>query len=84
MWIATVDFGMGIRLGVLQSDCLSNLRFADDVLQFSISLEQLRNMMCDFKRSTENVGLTIHAEKTKILSNQRSNRRKEVIDSIKV
>ena len=50
------DKGMGISLGVLQSDCLSNLRFAKT-----------------------------HLEKTKILSNQRSNRRKEVtIDNIKV
>ena len=76
---------MGISLGVLQADCLSNPRFADDVLLFSTSLEQLRNMMCDFKKSTENVGLNIYPEKTKILSNQRSNTRKEVtIDNIKV
>ena len=61
--------GMGIRLGVLQSDCLSHLRFAGDVLLFSASLEQLRNMMCDFKKSAEHVGLKIHPEKT-ILSNQ--------------
>ena len=41
--------------------------------------------MCDFKKSTENEGLKIHPEKTKILSNQGSNRRKEVtIDNIKV
>ena len=77
--------GMGIRLGDPQSDYLSILRFADDVLLFSTSLEQLRNMMCDFKKSTGNVGLKIHPEKTKILSNQRSDRRKEVtIDNIKV
>ena len=42
-------------------------------------------MMCDFKRSTEKVGLKIHPEKTKILSNQSSNRRREVaINNIKV
>ena len=35
-------------------------------------------MLCDFKRSTETVGLKIHSEKTKILSNQSSNKRKEV------
>ena len=77
--------GMGISLGDLQADCLSNLRFADDVLLFSTWLEQLRSMMCDFKKSTESVELKIHLEKTKILSIQGSNRRKEVtIDNIKV
>ena len=76
--------GVGISLGVLQSDCFSNQRFAGDVLLFSTSLEELRNMMCD-QKSTENEGPNIHPEKTKILSNQRSNRRKEVtIDNFKV
>ena len=69
--------GMGISLCVLESDCLSNLRFADDVLLLFTSLEQLRNLMCDNKKGTENVGLKIHSEKTKILSSQTSNRRKK-------
>ena len=51
-------------------DCLTNLRFADDVLLFASSKEQLQKMLCEFKRSTEKVGLRIHPEKTKILSNQ--------------
>ena len=54
---------MGIRLGDLQAECLSNLRFSDDVLLFSTTLEQLRSMMCDFKKSTESVGLKIHQKK---------------------
>ena len=42
-------------------------------------------MTCEFKRSTEKVGLGIHPEKTKILSNQSSDTRKEIeIDDIKV
>ena len=41
--------------------------------------------MCDFKQSTESVGLKIHPDKTKILRNQSSNKRKEVeINNIKV
>ena len=77
--------GMGICLGDSESDCFSNLRFADDVLLFSTSLVQLQKMMCDIKQSTERVGLKIHPDKTKILSNQCSNRRKEVeIHNIKV
>ena len=62
--------GTGISLGVLQADCFSNLRFADAVLLFSTSMEQLINMMCDFKKSTDNVGLKVHPEKTKTLSNK--------------
>ena len=42
-------------------------------------------MKTDFKRSTEKVELKIHSDKTKILSNQRSNRQTEVkIDDIKI
>ena len=68
--------GVGICLGDSESDCLTNLCFADDVLLFSTSLVQLQKMMCDFKQSTERVGLKIHPDKTNILSNQSSNRRK--------
>ena len=76
---------MGIRLGDYESDCLTNLRFADDVLLFSTSLVQLQKMMCDIKHSTETVGLKIHPNKTNIPSNQSTNRRKEVqINNIKV
>ena len=42
-------------------------------------------MMCDFKRSTERVGLNIHRGKTNNLRNQSSNMRREVaINNIKV
>ena len=59
----------GIRLSDKAEDCLTNLRFADDVL-FSTSLEKLREILCEFKISTEAVGLGIHTDKTKILINQ--------------
>ena len=45
-------------------DCLTNLRFADDVVLFSTSLERLHEMLCEFKSSTEAVGLGIHPDKT--------------------
>ena len=38
----------GIRLSDKTEDCLTNLRFADDVLLFSTSLEKLREMLCEF------------------------------------
>ena len=42
-------------------------------------------MMCDFRQSSESVGLKIHLDKTKILSNRSANKRKEVeINNIKV
>ena len=76
---------MGICLGDCETDCFTDLRFADDVLLFATSLEQLQKMLCDFNRSTEKVGLKIHPGKTKILGNQSSNKKKEVtIDNIKV
>ena len=62
--------GMGENLSDHDRDCLTNLRFADDVMLFAISKEQIRKMMCDFKKATEKVGLRIHPDKTKILSNQ--------------
>ena len=61
------------------------MSFAEDVLLFASSKEQLQNMLCEFKRSTEKVGLSIQPGKTKILSNQSLNIRKEIeIDDIKV
>ena len=68
--------GMGIYLSDNDHDCLTNMRFADDVLPFETSKEQLQNMVREFKRSTEKGGLRIHPGKTKILSNQSSDTRK--------
>ena len=62
--------GMGIYPSNHDRDCLTNLRFADDVMPFATSKEEIRKMMCDFKKATEKVGLRIHPDKTKILSNQ--------------
>ena len=61
---------MGIFLSDHDRDCLTNLRFADDVMLFATSKEHVRKMMCEFKKATEKVGLRIHPDKTKILSNQ--------------
>ena len=68
--------GMGISLGDQQADCLSNLRFADDVILFSTSLEQLRSMMCDFKKKYRKCGTENPRRQDEILSNQGSNRKK--------
>ena len=34
--------GLGIKLGDEKRDCISNLRFADDVLMMANSLKQLK------------------------------------------
>ena len=62
--------GMGIYLSDQDHDCLTNLRFADDVMLFATSKEQIPKMLCEFKEATEKVGLRIHPDKTKIPSNQ--------------
>ena len=75
----------GIRLSDKAEDCLTNLRFADDVLLFSTSLQKLHEMFCEFKTSMEAVRLFIHPDKTKILSNQDKIKAKEItVDNIKI
>ena len=56
--------GMGICLGDCDLDCLTNLRYADDVLLFATSKEQLQKMLCDFKHCTEKVGLEFCEKKS--------------------
>ena len=76
--------GLGICLGSTDHDCLTNLHFAEDMLLFDSTKEQFQKMLRVFKQSTEKVGLKIHSGKTKILSSQSSNSRKEIkIDNIK-
>ena len=75
----------GIKLSNVSEDCLTNLRFADDVLLFLTSPNNSRDMLFEFKISTEAVGLGIHPDKTKILSNQDKVKAKEIeVDNIKI
>ena len=64
--------GMGIYLTDNDHGCLTNLRYADDVLLFATFKEQLQKMLCELKKSTEKVGPRIHPGKTNILSKQSS------------
>ena len=41
--------GLGIKLIDETRDCISNLRFADNVLMMATSLKQLKRMIADFK-----------------------------------
>ena len=67
---------MVIKVGVAQSHCISHWRFADEVLLLFSSLNQLKKMMSDFKRSTSKTELQIHAEKANIFSNQKAKKQK--------
>ena len=79
---------MGIYLRDHDHDCLTNLRFADDVLLFATSKEQLQKMLHEIKESTEKVGLKIHPGKTNVPSNQCSlcsdTKKQMQIDDIKI
>ena len=76
---------LGIKLSDEKRDCISNLRFADDELMMANSFKHLKRMMTDFKKSTEAQWLDIHPTKTKILTNHKSNRLKEIeIDGMHV
>jgi hypothetical protein len=48
---------------------LQNLRFADDILLIGKSLREVQTMLEDVATQTAQVGLQLHAGKTKILSN---------------
>ena len=76
--------GMGICLSDNDHDCLINMIYADDVAPVCILERTAPKMLCEFKRSTEKVGLRIHPGKAKILSNQSSDTRKEIeVDNIR-
>ena len=69
-WQKTI--GMGIYLSDHDHDCLTNLRFADDVLWFARSKRTASKKMYEFKERSEKEGLRIRPGKTKVLSNQSS------------
>ena len=77
----------GIYLSDNDHDCLTNLRFADDVLLCASSKEQLQKMLCEFKRSTEKVGLRIHPDENSQQPKQPKlgHKKREIeVDGIKV
>ena len=69
------DFG--VNMG---GENLTNLRFADDVILIAHTRGQLTNMMQDFFRASAAVGLSVHPDKTKVLTNVGRGRGKDNID----
>ena len=62
--------GWGIQLGANDDDILCKLRFADDILLIATSKSQLPRKLSDWIAEARKVGLAVHPDKTKVLSNQ--------------
>ena len=56
----------GIRI---DGEYLNNLRFADDVVLFANTYEELRIMMVEMVSESKKVGLQINLDKTRVMSN---------------
>ena len=64
----------GLDVSAADSERLTNLRFADDVLLIANSLSALREMISDMIECAAKRGLKLHPDKTKILSNVQQRR----------
>ena len=62
---------------------LSNLRFADDILQLTNSADQLQNMINELKTESEVVGQKMNQLKTKVMFTQYSNQQNITSDAAK-
>ena len=74
----------GIRIG---NDNLSHLRFADDIILFSDSANQLQQMVNELNRESLKVGLKMNKKKTKVMFNslvqeERIEIQDEVLESV--
>jgi hypothetical protein len=56
----------GMRINGVQ---LTHLRFADDIVVFATSAEDLQEMLEDLDRASKEVGLSMNVQKTKAMSN---------------
>ena len=47
---------------------INNLRYADDTILMAESEEELKSLLMKVKEDSENVGLKLHTQKTKIMA----------------
>ena len=47
---------------------ISNLRYADDIILIAESIEELKSLLMKVKKESENVGLKLNIQKTKIMA----------------
>ena len=52
---------------------INNLRYADDTTLMAESEEELKSLLMKVKEESENVGLKLNIQKTKIMANRRGN-----------
>lgn len=58
---------------IVDGSRLTHLRFADDIVLFSESSEQLETMLSALSEESEKVGLKMNVDKTKIMTNRTEN-----------
>ena len=61
-----------MTIGSNDADRLCNLRFADDVVLLATSEQDLVAMLEELAKATDEVGLELHMDKTKIMANSRA------------
>ena len=77
--------GLAIKLSDEKSVCISDLRFADDVLKVATSSRQLKRMIVDLQEVQKRKGSNFTQTKTKILTNQKTNKLNDIeIDGMHV
>ena len=66
MWNAGLDEAQaGIKIAVRN---INNLRYADDTTLMAESEEELKSLLMKLKEESENVGLKLNIQKTKIMA----------------
>ena len=77
--------GMGIHLSDHDRHCLTNLRFADDVMLFATSKEQIRKMMYEFKRQPRkwDTGFTLTRRRFSATRAPSIRTQKDILKSVK-
>ncbi|KAL0859196.1 hypothetical protein ABMA27_011014 [Loxostege sticticalis] len=68
--LETFPVGAGVRQGdVINGEYITHLRFADDIVVMAETLEDLGTMLDGLSRASQQVGLKMNMDKTKIMSN---------------
>ena len=52
----------------LAGECINNLRYADDIILMAESEEELKSLLMKVKEESEEVGLKLNIQKTKIMA----------------
>eukprot|EP00973_Karenia_brevis_P077965 10830786-Karenia_brevis.AAC.1 len=65
----------GLEVNASTHTCVTNLRFADDVLLLGRTRKQVEHMLTDLNTEAGMHGLKLHPDKTKVLTNTQGGRR---------